>query len=395
MKKEQLKRPAFARITEVASRAPFTLFQNTRDQADIHHSSFTIHHSSCFRIHRMSGILTSLFTRNFISITFIILHFSFFISTTLLAQDPHFSQFYEAPLLLNPARAGFINGTYELSGIYRSQWKDITIPFKTISGTGNINIPAGKNKNNILGIALTDFADKSGDGAYATNHLDACFAYHKNFGSGFNHYLGGGFMMGIATTSFDQSKLTFDEDFMSGTNTEIIENSNASFLDLAAGMEYNFLSDEKHFNAGFACYHLTRPAVSYSNTVSSVIYRKFVLNAGYSEKLTGTIDFIPRAAFITQGPSNELDLGADFKFSLTRNAATNYALYAGAYYRSGDAFIPKLRIDMGDLSLGFSYDITVSKLAEASQTAGGPEITILYIGRIKGISAGRIYNPRF
>src|SRR2546428_7050447 len=79
------------------------------------------------------------------------------------SQDPHFSQFYEAPLLLNPARAGFINGTYQLTGIYRSQWKDVTLPFKTISGALSVNVPSGKNKNDIIGIAITDFADTSGD----------------------------------------------------------------------------------------------------------------------------------------------------------------------------------------------------------------------------------------
>lgn len=311
------------------------------------------------------------------------------------AQDPHFSQFYEAPLLLNPARAGFINGTYQLTGIYRSQWSDVTLPFKTISGTINVNVPSGKNKNNIIGIALTDFADKSGDAAYITNHFNGAFAYHRNFGANFNHYIGGGLMMGVGSTSFDQSKLTFDEDFMSGTNTEALDDSKASYFDLSFGAEYNFLNDESHFNAGIACYHLTQPSISYSNNSSSVIYRKFVLDAGYSKKLNDKIDFIPRLAFMTQGPSHEFDFGADLKFKITQNMNTNYALYAGAYLRVGDAFIPKLRIDMGDLSFGFSYDFTISKLAQVSQTAGGPEITLLYIGRMKGISAGRIYNPRF
>src|SRR6266513_2642687 len=105
------------------------------------------------------------------------------------AQDPHFSQFYEAPLLLNPARAGFINGTYQLTGVYRSQWKNITLPFKTLSGTINLNVPSGKNKNNIFGLAIIDFVDKAGDATYTTNHVDAAVAFHKNFGANFNHYI--------------------------------------------------------------------------------------------------------------------------------------------------------------------------------------------------------------
>lgn len=311
------------------------------------------------------------------------------------AQDPHFSQFYEAPLLLNPARAGFINGTYQLTGIYRSQWKNITLPFRTLSGTINLNVPAGKNKNNIFGIAIIDFVDKAGNATYTTNHVDAALGYHKNFGANFNHYMGFGLMIGFASTSFDLSKLTFDEDFLTGTNTETIANNKANYFDLSFGAEYNYLNEGKHFNAGIAVYHLTQPSVSYSNNSSSEIYRKYVVNVGYSENLSKLVDVIPRIAYFRQGPSQEIDFGADFKFHLTQNANTNYAIYAGGYYRVGDALIPKLRIDMGDLSFSFSYDFTVSKLGEVSQIAGGPEITLLYLGRVKGVSAGRIYNPRF
>ncbi len=218
------------------------------------HSKFTIHLSHLIRIISFVSAL------------------AFSIPYSTHAQDPHFSQFYEAPLLLNPARAGFIKGTFELTGIYRSQWKDITLPFKTISGTANFNLPAGKNRNHIIGIAITDFADKSGDAAYTTNHIDAAFAFHKNFGKNFNHYLGGGLMFGPASTSFDASKLTFDENFMGGTNTEVLVDSKASYFDLSVGTEYNFLSDDQQFNAGIAIYHLTQPTVSYSNNSISVIY---------------------------------------------------------------------------------------------------------------------------
>jgi len=315
--------------------------------------------------------------------------------TIAQAQDPHFSQFYEAPLLLNPARAGFINGTFQLNGIYRSQWKEITIPFKTIAGTANVNIPAGKNKNNIIGIAVTDFADKSGDAAYTTNHFDMAFAYHRNFGSNFNHYAGGGLMFGYSSTTFDMSALTFDENFNGGTNTEIIGSTKSNYFDVSAGGEYNFLDDNHQINAGMACYHMTNPKVSYSNNAESTIYRKWVLNGGYSRPLSPILDIMPRAALFIQGPSKEFILGADAKYKLTQNATTNYSVYAGIYYRVGDAFIPKVRVDMGDLSFGLSYDFTASKLSKVNTAAGGPELTVVYVGRVKGISAGRIYNPRF
>jgi type IX secretion system PorP/SprF family membrane protein len=313
----------------------------------------------------------------------------------LLGQDAHFSQFYEAPLLLNPARAGLVDGTFQLSGVYRSQWKEVTIPFKTISGTANVNVPAGKNKNNIFGIAVTTFADKAGDASYTTSHTEGTLAYHRNFGSNFNHYLGGGMSIGYASTTFDLTQLTFDEDFMSGTNTEIIGNNKGNYFDAALGFEYNLLSDSTQFNVGLAVFHLTQPTLSYTNNATSVIYRKWVLNAGYSFPLSDKLNLMPRLAGFLQGPSQEAIIGADMKITLTESSTTHYAVYAGAYYRIGDAFIPKLRIDMGDLSFSLSYDFTTSKLGQVSSSAGGPELSLIYIGRIKGISAGRIYNPRF
>jgi type IX secretion system PorP/SprF family membrane protein len=321
--------------------------------------------------------------------------FGLLLSIKVAAQDAHFSQFYEAPLLLNPARAGFVNGTFQLTGIYRSQWKEVTIPFKTLSGTANVNVPAGKNKNNIIGIAVADFADKSGDAVYTINHFDGTFSYHKNFGADFNRYLGGGITVSYASTTFDPTVLMFDEDFNNGTNTEIIGSTKSSYFDLAAGIEYNELDEDHHFNAGIACFHVMQPTVSYSNNAESVIYRKWVGNAGYSLPLNKKFDLLPRAAVFIQGPSNEFILGSDLKIKLTQGQSTDYSIYAGAYYRVGDAFIPRFRVDMGELSFGLSYDFTTSELKKVSQTAGGPELTLIYVGRIKGISAGRIYNPRF
>jgi hypothetical protein len=117
------------------------------------------------------------------------------------SQDSHFSQIYEIPILLNPARTGFFKDNYRLAGIYRSQWKEITQPFKTISGTIDLNIPAGKNRTNLVGIGLMNFADKAGDADYTSNYLEAAFSFHKNFGDNFSHYLGMGMMTGFATTS--------------------------------------------------------------------------------------------------------------------------------------------------------------------------------------------------
>lgn len=316
-------------------------------------------------------------------------------SLTTAAQDSHFSQIYEMPILLNPARTGFFKDNYRLTGIYRSQWKEITQPFKTLSGALDLNVPAGKNKTNIFGFAIMNFADKAGDANYSTNYFEACLSFHKNFGENFSHYIGGGVMGGFASTTFELDKLIFDEDFNGGTNTDIPVINNAGYADLSIGFEYNYLNEKTHFNVGVSVFHLNQPGITYFNNDLSVIHRKFGFNAGLAKSLSDMIEIEPRLAFFRQGKSQEILLGADLKIVLARSSNANYAIYLGGYYRVGDALIPKLRIDMGDLTFGLSYDFNMSSLSEVSQLAGGPELTISFTGSIKGVSAGRIYNPRF
>ncbi|MFN7275608.1 MAG: type IX secretion system membrane protein PorP/SprF, partial [Bacteroidota bacterium] len=49
-------------------------------------------------------------------------------------QDIHFSQYYNAPLLVNPANTGFNpDFDYRVGVNYRSQWANIGSPYKTMS----------------------------------------------------------------------------------------------------------------------------------------------------------------------------------------------------------------------------------------------------------------------
>ncbi len=60
----------------------------------------------------------------------------------LQAQDLHFSQFFNSPLVTNPANTGFIpDADYRIGANYRNQWSSVmSVPYKTVSAFGDAQV---------------------------------------------------------------------------------------------------------------------------------------------------------------------------------------------------------------------------------------------------------------
>src|ERR1700685_3150747 len=77
------------------------------------------------------------------------------------AQDLHFSQFFEAPLLRNPSLAGIFTGDYRIQGVYRDQWNSITDGYRTGSFNGEYKMHIGKS-DDFLTVGMQILYDKAG-----------------------------------------------------------------------------------------------------------------------------------------------------------------------------------------------------------------------------------------
>ena len=84
--------------------------------------------------------------------------------------DPHFTQYYVYPSWLNPALTGSFDGDYRVSGIYRSQWGNISKPFRTV-GLGGEFVT---NNNVNIGI-FTDIGSPCDHLALHFKHCHAAF----------------------------------------------------------------------------------------------------------------------------------------------------------------------------------------------------------------------------
>src|SRR3954470_16147115 len=84
-------------------------------------------------------------------------------------QDLHFSQYFNSPLLVNPANTGFIpDGDYRVGINYRNQWANIGNPYKTFSAFGDAQVFGDRFENGWVGVGGALLRDVAGSGNLAT-----------------------------------------------------------------------------------------------------------------------------------------------------------------------------------------------------------------------------------
>ena len=110
------------------------------------------------------------------AIAFCILHFAFPVDKAN-AQGMHFSQYYNAPMLLNPANTGLMSDfDYRLGANYRNQWASVPAPYKTFSAYGDFQAFRQQNQTNWLGGGLAFYNDKAGNGDLSLTRMEALLA---------------------------------------------------------------------------------------------------------------------------------------------------------------------------------------------------------------------------
>src|ERR1700748_2037569 len=110
----------------------------------------------------------------------------------LTAQDIHFSQSFEAPLLRNPSLAGIFDGDVRVQGVYRNQWNSITNAYNSGSLNAEYKMPVGAT-NDFLTAGIQILYDKAGTAGLTTSHFLPAINYHKALSSEKRMYLSVGF----------------------------------------------------------------------------------------------------------------------------------------------------------------------------------------------------------
>ncbi len=345
--------------------------------------------------------------KNFLYRSLLLCSILFFYGKKISAQDIHFSQFFEAPLLRNPALAGIFSGDFRVQSIYRNQWNSVTVPYQTVSLNAEYKLPVG-NSQDFLTIGGEILYDKAGTVALTATHVLPVLNYHKSLSSDKNMYLSAGFSAGIVQRKIDRSKVTtnsqFDgEAYNSGlSDGENFSNNGYMYFDGSAGLSFNSQLGENEDNNiffGIAYQHFNKSAkLSFYNDATVELVPKVVVSAGLKMSVTDYSYLTFHADYSKQGASIEIIGGALYSLKLDDDPVeAQHVISGGMFIRWNDAFIPVVKMDIRPFAFALSYDVNVSALKTASQGRGGFELSLSYQKYLDRDNSSReaVRCPRF
>ncbi|MEM9895259.1 MAG: type IX secretion system membrane protein PorP/SprF [Bacteroidota bacterium] len=315
-----------------------------------------------------------------ILLVFVLMMGVFFASSEqVIAQDPQFSQYYNAPLFLNPGLAG-INQKGRFGANYRTQWPNLEANFETFSAFVDYNF---EEYSSSVGLIVT--ADNEGIAGLQSTSIGLQYAYQLQIN--YDWTFRPGIQLAYYIRDLNFTRLTFGDQFdQTGlvrdfTGENLNTGQSLNFFDLSfGGVLYN--SD---LWIGGALHHITEPNQSLVGG-SAELPRKFSLHGGYRIPLNpntrrtgiGERSITPSFNYRAQGDFDQLDIGAYFTLD---------PLLIGMWYRgvpikvvddvvNNEALIFMVGLRNNRTTFGYSFDYTISGLGIG--TGGAHEISIGY-----------------
>ncbi len=307
----------------------------------------------------------------------ILILFFCFISKTLPAQDPGFSQFFANPLYLNPAFAG----TTELPRMalnYRNQWPQKGATYTTYSLSYDQLL-----KNSNAGLGFQAMRDQELNNVINSNSASVIYSHHIKLG--YESFMTLGLQGGFTLKQFNLSNLIFPSgiDQLSGEISEYIlagySNETKLFPDFAIGA----VGQHGEYFWGASAHHISRPNESViQGDQKGKIPVKATLHAGarllrlHHGLLSRIFTLSPNILYQQQGSFKQLNLGI---YMIEKS------FLFGGWYRNNidvrpDAIIALAGFAHEKFQVGYSFDLTLSKLSNYSY--GSHEISLIfYLGQ--------------
>jgi type IX secretion system PorP/SprF family membrane protein len=301
------------------------------------------------------------------------------VGVQLFAQDPQFTQFYAAPMYLNPAFTGL---TYEhrFAANYRNQWPGVKTAYSTYMASYDYNV---SNMNS--GIGGFVLQDRAGTSNLVTTMGGINYAYRVKLGK-FSEARGG-IALVMNQKKIDQTRLIFNDQFITGSSVsqDALAADKINFFDMGIGALFN----STNYWIGFAARHVNQPNASMVGNIEPLPISgslhggyRFIISARGSGK-TKLEEFVSASFNIRHEQKyDQLDIGA-YYFKSFVNVGLWYRGLPFKHYKLGYpnresvALLVGLEVPDKNFRVGYSYDATISNL-KINNTQGAHEVSIVY-----------------
>lgn len=291
------------------------------------------------------------------------------------AQSPQFSQFYANQIYLNPAFTGNTE-VNRIAANYRNQWAGIPGGFNSYSLAYDHNLAAYN-----MGLGLLAIRDEAGAGGLSYTNFSGLAAYRFQIKE--ELMINAGISYGVSMRAADASQYTFGDQLVNGGATTANVMQRKTYGDFGSG----FIVYNSNFWAGLSALHLNRPNEALVVSQSSRVPVLWSLHGGYNFALESTEkgeilkSIIPTFNYKFTNKFDQFDLGAYYQ---------RRTLILGLWYRgltflkrnddgraSSDAVILMIGMKTEHLRIGYSYDITASRLG-IQDSYGSHELSLTY-----------------
>ena len=319
-----------------------------------------------------------------------------FICTNTFAQSPQYSQFYNAPLHLNPAFAGTADASRVVLNA-RSQWTVQPSMLLNASVSYDLNLP---NLNSGVGVLLGN--DFFGGTELRNTSLDLIYAYGLRLNDeGLALRIAP--KVGFGNLAYNFGKYSFGDQYnnrglIDGQGTgENLGGSSAYYTQFGAGL---LLYSNTFWLGATADRVFATDIVAPTGFNLQRLPMQISAHTGYRFYLDDDDDGLmlsPTANFRMQSTFMQADLGVYAGFRGFTTGLWYRGIPVANFNKNGttnhDALVVQVGYVLENLGFGYSYDATISALTLA--TGGSHEISVRYLFGESDAGGGGLPCPKF
>jgi len=199
--------------------------------------------------------------------------------------------------------------------------------------------------------------------------------------------LGIGFGATYGRRFVDYSRVDFEEQFTGhGFNTNLPTGETAlsnmkPYISASVGVLWSYSTTNSNVDLGVSAFHVNKPRQTFLQDDNQILPVRKVAHANFETYLNERVVFNANGIYQFQKEATYFSAGAALGYLL--GDANESLVTAGVWYWSKNAVVPYAGLGFKQFQFGVSYDLTTSKLNQATRRPNTWELSVILRGSRK------------